>query len=127
MANTTARPQIDKNTSVLIATHAFAPSVGGVETYTGLLADGLAMRGFAVVLLTPTPAGLHGDSDSPFPIVRARTTLDFWKAIRSAAVVHIAGPFVKPLLLAILLRKPTVVEHHGYQAACINGVLLRQP
>ncbi len=32
-----------------------------------------------------------------------------------------------PLILSRALRKPTVVEHHGYQAICPNGALWQQP
>jgi glycosyltransferase involved in cell wall biosynthesis len=32
-----------------------------------------------------------------------------------------------PLCLAFLARKPVVVEHHGYQAICPNGLLIHRP
>ena len=49
------------------------------------------------------------------------------KLIRESDVVHLAGPVIAPLVLAQLARKPIVVEHHGYQASCPNGLLLYQP
>jgi glycosyltransferase involved in cell wall biosynthesis len=47
--------------------------------------------------------------------------------IRRSDVVHLAGPVLGPLALALFLRKPVVVEHHGYQANCPNGLLLYEP
>src|SRR5262249_55627922 len=36
-------------------------------------------------------------------------------------------PSFLPMLLAWLLRRPFVVEHHTYQAICPNGLLIHQP
>lgn len=47
--------------------------------------------------------------------------------MRACDVVHLAGPALLPLFLARLARKPVVVEHHGYQAVCLNGILVYQP
>jgi glycosyltransferase involved in cell wall biosynthesis len=47
--------------------------------------------------------------------------------IGEADVVHLAGPALAPLVLALLQRRPVVVEHHGYQAVCPNGLLFRLP
>jgi glycosyltransferase involved in cell wall biosynthesis len=47
--------------------------------------------------------------------------------LRTADVIHLAGPCLLPMLLGLLFRKPVVVEHHGYQTVCPNGLLLYQP
>jgi glycogen(starch) synthase len=47
--------------------------------------------------------------------------------VRGSDVIHIAGPSLAPLVLGFLARKPLVVEHHGYQAICPNGILIYQP
>ena len=39
----------------------------------------------------------------------------------------LAGPAFLPLLLALLARRPVLVEHHGYQAVCPNGLLFEAP
>jgi glycosyltransferase involved in cell wall biosynthesis len=44
-----------------------------------------------------------------------------------ADVIHLAGPSLVPLLLALLIRRPVVVEHHGLQASCPNGQLFYEP
>jgi glycosyltransferase involved in cell wall biosynthesis len=46
-----------------------------------------------------------------------------WRAIREADVIHVAGAAIAPLSLGLLLRKPVIVEHHGFQVICPNGQL----
>ncbi len=44
-----------------------------------------------------------------------------------ADIVHLAGPAFIPLMIGLLRRKKIVIEHHGYQAICPNGLLLYAP
>ena len=115
-----------------------APSVGGVQTIVKTLADGLAdgladwsskhsEQAIEVTLLTQTPAGSMKDSQLPYRVVRRPGFIDFIREIRRADVVHLAGPTILPLIIGYLLRKPTVIEHHGFQAICPNGQLLYEP
>jgi glycogen(starch) synthase len=115
---------------LLIYSHYFAPSVGGVETIVLSLARGLANlrdtndeREFEVTVATQTSAGNLEDQSLPFPVVRQPSMIRLWRLIRAADVVHIAGPSLAPLFLARLARKPAVVEHHGFQTVCPNGQL----
>lgn len=119
---------------LLIYAHAFAPSVGGAETYVMLLAQGLAERSgqngasdLEITVTTHTPAGKMDDRPLPFRVVRQPGPLTLVRLIWRADVVHLAGPCMLPMCLAILLRKPVVIEHHGYQAICPNGLLLYEP
>ncbi len=82
---------------------------------------------FDLTLATQTPAGAFDDRSLAFPVIRKPSFVALWRLIRAADVVHIAGPALAPLFLARLARKPVVVEHHGYQAVCPNGLLVHQP
>jgi glycosyltransferase involved in cell wall biosynthesis len=117
--------------NILIYTHSFAPQIGGVETYAMLLARGLSLRRGVnpvhVTLVTQTPGNNFNDGGLPFAAVRRPGMVQLVNLIRRSDVVHLAGPVLAPLLLSILLRKPVVIEHHGYQASCPNGLLLLQP
>lgn len=115
---------------LLVYSHFFAPNIGGVETIVLSLARGLAQlsnsigaREFEVTLVTQTPAGNYDDSALPFRVVRRPALRTLWQQISSSDVVHLAGPALAPLLLTRLARKPLVIEHHGYQATCPNGLL----
>jgi glycogen(starch) synthase len=119
---------------LLLYSHFFAPSVGGVETIVLSLARGLAglryLKGapqFEITLVTQTPAGDYDDSANPFRTIRQPGFVQLWRLIRNTDVVHVAGPALAPLLLSLIAGKPFVVEHHGFQAICPNGQLLIEP
>ena len=119
---------------ILVYSHFFAPSVGGVETIVLSLARGLAgLRKpggdpeFEVSLATRTPAAKFDDGPLPFRVVRRPTLLQLWDLIRASDAVHLAGPSMAPLFLTFLAGKPVVVEHHGFQTICPNGQLLIEP
>ena len=119
---------------LLIYSHFFAPSVGGVETIVLSIARGLAgLRDsngapqFEITLVTQTPAGDYDDRANPFRTIRQPGFLQLRRLVRNTDVVHVAGPALAPLLLSLLARKPCVVEHHGFQTICPNGQLLIEP
>ncbi len=119
---------------LLIYSHFFAPSVGGVETLVLSLARGLAgLRSssgdpeFEITLATQTLADNFDDLSLPFTVVRQPNLIHLWDLIRAADVLHVAGPALAPIFLGFLARKPVVVEHHGFQTICPNGQLLIEP
>ncbi len=119
---------------LLIYSHFFAPSIGGVETIVLSLAGGLAglrrpdsTPEFAVTVVTQTAAREFDDRSLAFPVVRQPSLIYLYRLIRASDLIHIAGPALSPLVLAKIARKPVVIEHHGYQAICPNGILIQQP
>jgi glycogen(starch) synthase len=119
---------------ILIYSHAFFPSVGGVETIVQSLAEGLddvrdgdSKAEFKVTVVTQTASDGFDDSAFSFPVLRRTNVAKLWSLVRESDMIHIAGPSLLPLFLAFLARKPVVVEHHGYQAICPNGLLTYQP
>jgi glycosyltransferase involved in cell wall biosynthesis len=122
-----------RNLKLLIYAEYFLPVIGGVQTSVALLARCLAGRDAAdssndhcmeVTLVTRTAANGMDDSALPYRIIRRPGLLQLARLIREADVIHIAGPCFLPLVFVWLLAKPAVVEHHGYHAACPNGLLL---
>src|ERR1700687_5813394 len=119
---------------LLIYSHFFPPSVGGVETIVLSLARGLAgLRDsngapqFEITLVTQTPAGNYEDGELPFRVIRKPGFLQLWQLIRKSDVVHVAGPALAPLLMSLVAGRPAIVEHHGFQTICPNGQLLIAP
>lgn len=119
---------------LLYYSHYFAPSIGGVETIVQSLASGISelhsldgKNEFDVTVVTETAAGAFDDRAFPFRIVRRPGILGLWKLIRNCDLLHAAGPALLPISMAWLSRKRFVIEHHGYQAVCPNGLLLHQP
>ena len=120
--------------NLLIYSHFFAPSIGGVETVVLSVAQGLSelreadgASQFKVTVATQTPAGNYDDTSLPFRVVRQPGFFQLSRLIRSSDVVHLAGPALAPLFLGLFVRKPVVIEHHGFQTICPNGQLLIEP
>ncbi len=123
--------------NILIYTDDFAPSIGGVQTITAILAQGLAdARSPAngrpadvneVTVVTRTPLGSMDDARLGFRVVRFPSTRQLYRLIRRADVIHISGPAILPMAIGYLLRKPVVVEHDSYQAICPLGNYLHLP
>jgi glycogen synthase len=119
---------------LLLYSHSFVPSVGGVETIVLSLARGLAgLRDsngaprFEITLVTKTPAGNYEDGAHPFRVIRKPGFRQLWRLIRESDVIHVAGPALAPMTLSLMARKPFVIEHHGLQTICPNGQLLIEP
>ena len=119
---------------LLFYSHFFPPSVGGTETIVLALARGVAgyapagiHNAFDVTVVTKTPKGSYPDADLPFRVVRRPSIFQLRKLIDTADVVHVAGAALPPMFWGLWLKKPVIVEHHGYQAICPTGMLLKLP
>jgi glycosyltransferase involved in cell wall biosynthesis len=84
-------------------------------------------RGFEVTVATQTAAGQFDDAALPFKVVRGLRAAELRKLIRAADAVHVAGPALAPMFWSWWIGKPYVIEHHGYQAICPNGLLFFHP
>jgi len=80
-----------------------------------------------VTVLTPQPAGNFDDRGLPFEVVRLPGLGQIVGCFRRADIVHLAGPSLVPLLVGWVLRRPVIVSHHGFQAACPNGQFFYRP
>lgn len=109
---------------ILLYSHAFWPEVGGVETVTLLLAQGMNAAGHSVTVITDAPGDAGGDSVQQFRILRRPGLRTLLGEMRRADVIHMAGPSLAPLIAGLFVRKPIVVEFHGYQSICPQGQLL---
>jgi glycosyltransferase involved in cell wall biosynthesis len=102
---------------LLILSYAFAPSIGGIETVSDLLARIFTRRGYEVTVVTRTPGG-DTEPDEPFRVVRRPGSRALIGEIRRADIVlqsnislHLGWP-----LWLLFPRKPFVLVHHGMLA-----------
>ena len=87
---------------LLIYSHYFTPSVGGVETIVTLLArklsDAAKIPGVAeklnVTVATQTLASTFDDRTLPFSVVRTPSFIELWRLIRSGRVRGFQEPLV---------------------------------
>lgn len=106
---------------VLLYSHAFHPSLGGVETVSLALARGFLDSGVECKVVTQTPAG-KDDVAFGFEVVRQPGRQTARSLVRWADVVLFNGASLALQPWVILTRKPFVWVHVGYQAACIDGL-----
>lgn len=120
---------------LLIYTQYFFPISGGVQSVVFELASGLKEWNkdhpdeaqFEVTIVTQTGEKGANEESWPFSLVRRPAFRRLVKLIRSSDVIHLAGPALLPMLIGFLLGKRMIVEHHGYQSICPNGLLLFAP
>jgi glycosyltransferase involved in cell wall biosynthesis len=104
---------------VVIHSHAFFPSIGGIETVSDRLALGLVDLGHEVTVITETP----GEAiEAPYTLVRNPTLLARLSILRQSDVVISNGASLRCALPSLLLRKPFAWIHQGYQTRCLDGL-----
>ena len=106
---------------LLVYSHVFHPSTGGVETVSRTLAEGLAQRGIDFKLVTSTPPG-DDRTQFPFELIRAPGPAQLRTLIDWADVVLFNGASLALQPALIFSRKPFVWVHVGYQVSCIDGL-----
>ena len=107
---------------VLLYSHAFSPSLGGVETVSLALANGFLANGVECKVVTQSPASPDDAGSFPFEVVRQPGRQQSRALVAWADVVLFNGASLALQPWVILARKPFVWVHVGYQAACIDGL-----
>lgn len=93
--------------NILVTSYAYAPSVGGIETVTDLMARAFAERGHGVEVVTHTPG--ETPADTPFPVLRRPGPAALWRATRRADVVWQNNVALHYLWAPLLMGRPTGV------------------
>ena len=98
---------------ILISSHFFAPSVGGIEQVSGILAEEFTKMGHDVKVVTITPA----ESEPPeqaFEVCRRPSIPKLFRLLSWCDTYlqsNISGATLWP---ALLLRKPTLIVYHTW-------------
>jgi glycosyltransferase involved in cell wall biosynthesis len=108
--------------NVLLYSHAFHPSLGGVETVSMALAQGFIANGVACKVVTQSEAGGGAAPDFGFEVIRRPGQAEARALVHWADVVLFNGASLALQPWVLLQRKPFVWVHVGYQAACIDGL-----
>jgi len=119
---------------ILIYSKAFLPTVGGIQTVVSELARGLSEHGRSdgaervdVTVVTRTKQRMDADDSLSYRLIRNPTLQRLIKLVQEADIIHVAGPAMLPMALGLVFHKPVIIEHHGYQSICPNGLLVYQP
>lgn len=95
---------------VALLSYVYAPSLGGIESASRLVADGLSDRGHDVRVITTTP----GRSDDESRVTRRPSPPSLLRALNSADVVlqsNVSLALSWPLLAGLVQRRWVVVNH----------------
>lgn len=110
--------------NLLFYTRAFPPDVGGIERFTEILLRGVSTSGVKVrVILEPFGEGSRKRFD-PIPGVSLDLSPSLFRKrelLTSSDCIHLNGPALSILPLALSSKKPIVITHHGLQAVCPRG------
>ena len=109
---------------ILISSHAFAPSIGGIETVGELLAAEFVRLGHPVTVVTHTPA--EGADDLPYPVVRRPSLRELRKVIQWSDIFWHNNLSLRTLWPALLMSKPVVITHQGSYCRPPRGIDLAQ-
>jgi len=96
---------------ILLCSHVFAPSVGGIETVSGILAEQFARMGSTVTVVTSTP---EEAVSTTYDIVRRPSLKRLRQMARNSDIIFQNNISLRTLFPLLSLRKPVVVAHHTW-------------
>ena len=105
---------------ILVCTHAFAPSIGGLETVTRILTEQFSRLGASVTVVTRTPGDNRVSGD--FQLVRRPSVRVLCALARNSDIIFQSNISLRTVLPLLLCGKPIVLTHHGI-AMRTNGKL----
>lgn len=106
---------------ILLHSKAFPPDVGGIETTSLLLANGLTALGEEVRVATSTSAD-GSDVGCHCNVFRGPSLRERLALVRWAEIILINGPSLEFVLPAVVLSRPFIWIHGGYQAISVDGL-----
>ena len=109
---------------ILISSHAFAPSIGGIETVSVLLAAEFFRLGHPITVVTQTPA--ERADDFGYPVLRQPSVGELCKAIKGCDLFWQNNLSLRTLWPALLMSKPVVITHQGSYCRAPRGIDLVQ-
>jgi glycosyltransferase involved in cell wall biosynthesis len=98
---------------ILISSHFFPPSVGGIEQVSGILAEEFAKMGHEVKVVTTTTAKAEPPGQS-FEVCRRPSIADLFAHLRWCDAYLQSNISVATFWPAVLLRKPTLIVYHTW-------------
>ena len=99
--------------NILICSHWFEPSIGGVESVSKILAEEWARTGHEVVVVTNTAAS-HAEPPRSYTIVRQPARAELQRLARASNVVFQNTIALQTLIRLVKIRKPIVVAHQSW-------------
>ncbi|MHB8208748.1 glycosyltransferase family 4 protein [Mucilaginibacter sp.] len=105
---------------VLLNSHFFYPSLGGLENVSLTLAEGFVTNGIECKVITVTLD--DGTKEFSFDVIRNPNKKQKIELVKWADVILFNGASMALQPWVLLYRKPFVWVHQGYQVSCIDGL-----
>jgi glycogen(starch) synthase len=96
--------------NILISSHHFRPSIGGIETASELLASEFVTLGHEVRVVTQTP----GENDLPFEVHRCPAAGELLRHVRWCDVFWQNNISLRTLWPAALIRRPVFITYQTW-------------
>jgi glycosyltransferase involved in cell wall biosynthesis len=96
---------------ILLCSHWFQPSVGGVESISRVLAEEFVRLGAEVTVLTATPGDVGSE---PYRVVRRASQRQIWALARASDVVLQNMISLRTLAPIVLSGRPVIVIHQSW-------------
>ncbi len=96
---------------ILVCSHAFAPSIGGIETVSAILAEQFSRMGSTVTVVTHTPGDDRIEAD--YNVVRRPSVSKLCALARKSDIVFQSNISLRTALPLFFCGKPIVITHHG--------------
>lgn len=109
---------------ILISSHAFAPSLGGIETVGRLLAQEFVRLGNKVKVVTQTPG--KNKQNQEYEILRQPSLTSLCHAMRWCDIYWQSNLSLRTLWPNALVRRPLVITHHGSYCRAPLGIDFNQ-
>ncbi|HTC13109.1 MAG TPA: glycosyltransferase family 4 protein, partial [Chthoniobacterales bacterium] len=108
---------------ILLSSHFFYPSVGGIEQVSLALATQFALAGHTVKVVTTTPQS--NGSNFQFEVVRRPSARRLLELVRWSEVVFHNNISLRTWWPLIFIRRPWVIAHHTWIARTDSSLSLR--
>ena len=95
---------------ILLGSHHFFPSTGGIETVSNLLAQEFVELGHEVRVITQT----EGGGDFPFPVVRRPGPMELFRQVRWCDVFLQNNISLRTLWPVLFVRRPLCIAHQTW-------------
>lgn len=100
---------------ILLVSHAFHPSIGGIEAISECLAVGFSKAGHEVIVLTRSGASEEpGDEQLPYGIFRSPSLRTIWNLVSGSDVVFHNNVCMRYAWPLVFLRRPWTVATHTW-------------
>lgn len=96
---------------ILLCSYVFAPSLGGIETVSRILAEQFTQFGSQVTVVTDTPGP---ERQEAYGVVRRPTAKKLYELARGADIALQSNISLRLLAPLLASRRPVVVAHHTW-------------